>query len=104
MDAIAGYVGYIYAELTDNERKIDEDCGDDEFREGFLDAIVVDADSGELGENDDEEKNNKDDVGKVAESFPGGIGCGAATIRVEELSLDLEAGGDIIVVNLHGGI
>lgn len=60
--------------------EINHDDGDDEAWEDAFDAVVVDAKSGELGIDDEEDEDNEDDVGEVAhigpdlENWGGGVG------------------------------
>lgn len=57
-------------ERTNDEAEVDEDDGDDKAREDTLDAIVVDAEAGELRINDDKEEDDENDVGDVAGVLP----------------------------------
>ena len=47
-------------ERTDDEAEVDEDDGDDKAREDAFDAVVVDAEAGELRINDDKEEDDED--------------------------------------------
>lgn len=58
------------SERTDDEAEVDEDDGDDKAREDAFDAVVVDAEAGELRINDDKEEDDEDDVGDVAGVLP----------------------------------
>lgn len=58
------------SERTDDEAEVDEDDGDDKAREDAFDAVVVDAEAGELRINDDKEEDDENDVGDVAGVLP----------------------------------
>lgn len=79
-DTTADDVAGIDEQGAGDVTEIDHDDGDDEAWEDAFDAVVVDAKSGELGIDDDEDEDNEDDVGEVShvgpdlENWGGGVG------------------------------
>ena len=55
---------------ADDKAEVDEDGSDDDTRKSALDAIVINADTGDLRINDDEEEDDEDDVGNISEVGP----------------------------------
>ena len=50
----------INGKLTDEETEIDENNGDDDAWKDTFDAVVVEAEAGKLGVDNDEEEDNED--------------------------------------------
>lgn len=56
--------------MTDDKAEVNKNSGDDDARENTFNAVIPYSDASELRPNNDENENNKDDVGNVASIFP----------------------------------
>lgn len=63
-------VAKVDGERTDDETEIDKDDSDNEAREDAFDAVVVEAEAGELGIDDNEEEDDEDDVSDATGVLP----------------------------------
>lgn len=66
-------VAHVNGERTDEKTKVDEDDGDNKAWKNALDAVIINAGTSNLRENNDEEKDDEDDIGKTAHIFPNDI-------------------------------
>ena len=55
---------------ADDEGEVNQNGADDDFREDSFDAVIAEADASDLGIDDDQDKDNKDDVSDAADVFP----------------------------------
>lgn len=69
-------VAEVDGERTDDEAEVDKYDGDDETGEDAFDAVVVEAEAGELRINDNEEEDDEDDVGDAAGVLPDEVDWG----------------------------
>lgn len=80
-EAVADDIADVDGERTDDETEVDKEDGDDEAREDALDAVIVDAEAGELRIDDDEEEDDEDDVSDVAGVLPDDVNRGGVVHR-----------------------
>ena len=76
-EAATDDVADVNKEGADDKAEIDQDNSNDEARKDALDAVIVEADAGKLGVDDDDDKDDEDDVGEVAHVLPDAVDGGA---------------------------
>jgi len=70
VEAVADEITDVDGDLTDDETEVNDDGDDNDTRENTFYSVIRKAEAGELGIDDDEKKNNKDDVGYAFDIFP----------------------------------
>lgn len=96
-DTVAENIADVDEERTDDKAEVDKDDSDDDAREDAFDAVIIDAQAGELGIDDDENEDNEDDVGKVAHVLPDEID-GRAVVGRDSVDFEefVEDAGDVV--------
>lgn len=66
----------INGKSTDVKTEVDKDSRDDNARENAFDAVIIDADASDLRIDDNQNKDDKDEIGEVANFLPNLINTG----------------------------
>lgn len=84
-----GNVADVDEERSDEKAEINHDDGDDDAREDAFYAVIVDAETGNLGVDDDEEENDENNIGNLTGFLPdfvdGGFVVGGDGLDDEEI-------------------
>ena len=69
-EAEANNVTDVYGELADDITEVNKDSGDNDTRKNPLNTIVANTETSELGIDDDNEEDDENDIGEIADIFP----------------------------------
>ena len=77
-EAAADDVADIDKKGADDEAEVNNNYGNNEAREDAFNAVIIDAETGELGVDDDDDENDENDVGEVAHVLPDAVDGGGS--------------------------
>lgn len=80
-EARADNVADVNEERGDEETEVDHDDGDNDAREDAFDTVIIDAETSDLGIDDDKNENNEDNVGDFADFLPDFVDAGIVVGR-----------------------